>query len=183
MRRLTAFFLIMLLLPSLGAADSLYKWVDAQGNIHYSDKPQPGAKKIALPKVATFTPPQVANPATPSGDSRNRDRAAQAAAGNTSPEAAAGGYTAIKISSPADQETLWNTDSVTVTVAIEPNLQPGDSVTITLDGNKQIVAGSSATFGGLDRGQHTITASVGGVNASPITFFLQKTSIQKPPSH
>ena len=37
--------------------DTLYKWVDSQGNVHYSDKPQPGAQKLTLPKATTYTAP------------------------------------------------------------------------------------------------------------------------------
>lgn len=174
MFRLTALFLALVLIPSVGMADVMYKWVDAQGNVHYSDKPAPGATKIDVPKARTFTPPQVAAPAenNETGDqpSQPRPRVAK-------------GYTAISISSPRDQQTLWNVPSVTVSVSLQPALRPGDSVTITLDGTSQTVQGSSATFADVGRGQHTATASVGGVSAATITFFVQKTSGKKPPAH
>ena len=51
MYRLAALFLVIFLIPSLGTADTLYKWVDDQGNVHYSDKPAPGATKINIPKA------------------------------------------------------------------------------------------------------------------------------------
>jgi hypothetical protein len=172
MRYLTAFFLALLLIPSLGAADVLYKWVDAQGIVHYSDKPAPGATKIDVPKAPTFTPPQVAAPEGLHREGVHR--------GDASPQSpAATGYTAITINSPQDQQTLWNVPSVTVSVNVAPALRPGDNVTISLDGAAQTVNGTSATFNDVDRGQHTVTASVGGINASPVTFYIQKTA--KPP--
>jgi hypothetical protein len=174
MRHLTSLILVLALIPSLGAADTMYKWVDAQGNVHYSDKPAPGATKIDVPKARTFTPPQVAAPAqnTETGSRRSQTQ-----------QRAAAGYTAISISSPQDQQTLWNVPSVTVSVNLEPALQAGDSLIITLDGASQTVHGNSATFADVDRGQHTASASVGGISSQPITFFVQKTSAQKPPMH
>jgi hypothetical protein len=177
MRHLIILILALALMPSMGTADSMYKWVDAQGNVHYSDKPAPGATKIDVPKVSTFTPPQ---PVAPPCVECKRFRPDGAP---TDANSATTGYTAITISAPTDQETLWNVPSVTVSVDVKPALQPGDSVTITLDGASKVVNGTSATFDDVDRGQHTITASVGGVNAPPVTFFIQKTSSQKPPAH
>jgi hypothetical protein len=171
MHRLAALFLVVFLIPSLGVADTLYKWVDAQGNVHYSDKPAPGATRINIPKAATFTPPQVAKPAA-AGAGQNNQKAFS-------------GYTAISIVSPQDQATVWNTTSVTVSVSLTPSLQKGDSVTIALDGAVQTVAGYAATFDNLDRGTHMITASIvgptGTVNAPSVTFYIQRAVQSKPP--
>jgi hypothetical protein len=175
MHRITAIFLGLLVISSMVAADPLYKWVDDQGNVHYSDKPQPGAKKLVLPKLSTFSAPVAAQ--TESGVEGSQKQKKKA------PRAAAGPYTGIAITAPADQLTVWNVDSMTVSVAVAPALHPGDSVTITLDGNAQTVQGTSATFTDLDRGAHTVTASVGGFNATPVSFFIQKNSVRKPPTH
>lgn len=167
MSRLSLILLALLAITSMVAADPLYKWVDDQGNIHYSDKPQPGAQKIEMPKAHTFTAPQVATP--PDGrDTPSKQPANQ-------------GYTEIAIVSPADQEVLWNTTSVEVSVSLVPGLRGGDSVTITVDGNSQTVSATSATFDDLDRGEHTITASVttrrGAVlNAKSVTFYIQRST-------
>jgi hypothetical protein len=170
MRRLTALLLAFLLIPSLGTADSLYKWVDAQGNVHYSDKPAPGATKIDVPRARTFTPPPVA---IPEGDvNAGQNRRKPHATTNYS----------ISIASPQDQETLWNVPSVTISVSVSPALKDGDRVTISLDGTSKTVAGTSASFD-VDRGQHTATASINGTSAEAITFFVQKTSAKTPPAH
>jgi hypothetical protein len=180
MKRLTAILLALLAVSSMVAADPLYKWVDDQGNVHYSDKPQPGAKQIVLPKPATFVPPPPA--ARPHGTGSDAPRGLAPGAGSNQ-EPTAAGYTSLAISSPADQDTLWNTDTVTVNVSLAPALRSGDEVSITLDGNTQSVQGTSATFTGLDRGPHTVTATAGSLKAAPITFYIQKTSIKKPPTH
>jgi hypothetical protein len=175
MHRLTALFLAFLLIPSLGTADTMYKWVDAQGNVHYSDKPAPGASKIDVPKARTFTPPVVA---APPEENSNIGQAGK----NRPRQQAPTSYT-ISISSPQDQETLWNVPSVTVSVSVSPALHSGDSVTITLDGTSKTVAGTSATFNDIDRGEHTAMASINGTSAAAVTFFVQKTSGKKPPTH
>ncbi len=173
MYRLALLFLAIFLIPSLGAADTLYKWVDDQGNVHYSDKPAPGAIKIDIPKAPTFTPPQVAQPTD--GDGKSRDK-----------HKAFAGYTAMSISSPQDQATFWDVTSMNVSVSLTPALQPGDTVTIAVDGTAKTVEGASASFDNLDRGQHTVTASIvsgkgNTVNAKPVTFYIQKAIAKRPP--
>lgn len=162
----------LLALTSMVAADPLYKWVDDQGNVHYSDKPQPGAKKITLPKATTFVAPKVVQPA-PLPD------ATQTQPAGPQP------YTQIIVSAPKDQDTVWNTDTVTVGVALTPALQPGDTVTISVDGSSQTVAATSATFTGLERGEHAVTATVNGPRGTSLTtqsvFYLQHATVKKPP--
>ena len=42
-------WLLMLLLPSAAAgADGVYRWTDAQGRVHYGDRPVAGARSLAL---------------------------------------------------------------------------------------------------------------------------------------
>jgi len=148
--------------------DTLYKWVDEQGNVHYSDKPQPGATKIHLPKPTTYAAPDVAMPANTAAGSEGKK-----------PKASAG-YTEFEIVSPGADETLWNTQSVTVTLTVQPALHAGDTVTITLD-DKDRGPGqaTSVTFDGLDRGEHTVHATLqmakgGAMIAKPITFYIQR---------
>ena len=163
--------LFLLLLCCLAATavmgDDLYKWVDAQGNVHYSDKPQPGAQKLTLPKAATYTAPVSA------------DQAAQAP---DQPAPTPASITRFEIVSPQQDETLWNTQNVTVSLAVDPALQSGDTVTITLDGvTKGPLEGLSAEFTDLDRGAHTITAvlqTADGVTktAKQVTFYIQRST-------
>ncbi len=163
--------LLLLALSALPAvcADTLYKWVDDQGNVHYSDKPQPGATKLHLPKPTTFAPPDVAMPA-------------KAAGSETQKPPTAAGYTSFEIASPSDEQTFWNVQSVTVTLAVQPALHPGDTVTISLDDKTQGPVNTvSATFDGLDRGEHVVHATLqqargGTIIAKPVTFYIQRST-------
>ena len=50
----------------LGAMPPLYRWVDAQGVVHYSDTPQPGAEKVHIAPAQTYpAPPAPAASAAP----------------------------------------------------------------------------------------------------------------------
>jgi len=48
--------------PTIGAGQ-LYKWTDAQGNLHITDVPPPTSEKTPAPKVKP--PPQVSSPPPP----------------------------------------------------------------------------------------------------------------------
>src|SRR5215470_8810455 len=75
-----------------------WTWVDANGQVHYSDTPVPGAKRIELSSAQSFgSAPQ--RPAT----ADTRPGAAQDKTG-----AAAQRYRTFNIVSPKQQETLWN---------------------------------------------------------------------------
>ncbi|HEY1774062.1 MAG TPA: DUF4124 domain-containing protein [Gammaproteobacteria bacterium] len=42
---------------SLAAADQVYRWVDPQGNVHFSQTPPPGTKTQAQPMTVYVPPP------------------------------------------------------------------------------------------------------------------------------
>lgn len=145
--------------------DTLYKWVDQQGNVHYSDKPQPGAQKLTLPQVTTYTAPAPAEPPAPADDEQKPQEA---------------GFTRFEIVAPQQDETFWNIQEVTVNLAVEPQFGNGDTVSITLDDQTQgPLTDLTATFKNLDRGQHTVNAVLHGSNgitmtAKQITFYIQR---------
>lgn len=166
--------LALLILPA-AMGETLYKWVDDQGNVHYSDKPQPGATKLYLPKPTTFSAP-----VTSGSQSQSQAGSERGKKGSGSNPAA--GYSSFEISSPTAGQVYWNVQSVTVSVAVQPALKAGDTVTITLDGKSQGPgADTSATFDGLDRGEHTLQATLqmakgGSMSAASVTFYIQKTT-------
>ena len=163
--RLALFLVALLVLPAV-LGEALYKWVDEQGNVHYSDKPHPGATRLHLPKPTTYVAPSVAAPKTLPQES-----------GQQQPQFS--GYTRFEIASPAPDQVFWNVRSVTVTLAVKPELREGDQVTITLD-DKTVGPNASltATFSDLDRGEHSVHATLmgagGNMVAKPVTFYIQK---------
>jgi Domain of unknown function (DUF4124) len=147
-------------------AEATYKWVDAQGVVHYSDKPVPGATKVQLPAAQTFkAPPPGSLPTLQQQPAAPKD------------------YDSFIISSPAQDETLFNVTSVTVGVSVSPGLRPGDSIKIALDGQSKTGTASSATFDNLERGEHVATATIvmgsGKTLAAPPVKFTIRMPIAK----
>lgn len=170
---------MLLLLPVLAAtalvqADQVYKWVDAQGNVHYSDKPHPGSEKVKIASPQSYSAPAVSGTSNESGAQRIPP---------------AHQTYSLTIASPKPDSTIWNTRSVTVSVSVSPGLSAGDSITFELDGRRiGPVNRPSATFDDLDRGQHSVSATLTTadgqtITAGPVTFYLRQTTVfhGKPP--
>ncbi|HEX4388928.1 MAG TPA: DUF4124 domain-containing protein [Steroidobacteraceae bacterium] len=170
----TFLFTLMCLAAPLVLAATVYKWVDENGVVHYSDQPHPNAEKVQVQAVQTYKAG-----AMPSGDS------AAAAAAKAPKE----GYAGCAVSDPADDQTYTNVDAVTIAVRTDPALRPGDQIYIMLDGtlvNNGSATGNSYTVSPVERGTHTVQAveknSEGGLMCqSPgITFHVHLPSIQNP---
>jgi hypothetical protein len=159
---------------SSGGATTTYRWVDAQGVVHYSDTPQPGAQKLEIAPAQTFQ--FTANPG-----------ASSAAANDTSP----GQYTACLITQPQPQQSFYAPESVPVTVQLAPGRRSGDLVQVTYDGTPVSATDDSGTNFQIDmpdRGQHTVTATVMDstgrtvCTSEPVIFYVQRPSLDSPHS-
>ncbi|MEE4662294.1 MAG: DUF4124 domain-containing protein [Halieaceae bacterium] len=161
------------LLATAAGAEQIYRWVDEQGLVHYSDVPQDGAETVVLQPPATYSAPRPAT--TPSGSRQPVTDDEQ------------DGYEGLTIVSPGAEETIWNTAGVIkVAVSPTPALLEGHSVNIYLNG--QLIAEKaptslSAELTEVPRGEHTVTAEILDANgrvlmsAQPITFFYRQTLI------
>ena len=155
------------------ASAQMYKWVDKDGKVHYSDQAPPGvnAEPVQLKPLTTMDAP-----APTSSD----------AADGTPPPAPtkpidnATSYKSIVVTSPKKDETLRGGGAVSFAADTDPALAFGDSIIFELDG-----AVVSDSVGSLDRGSHQIVASViasnGAVKISsaPLTFFVQQATVQQ----
>lgn len=151
-----------------------YRWTDENGQVHYSDRPAPGATEIQLRGVQGYSP--AAQPE-------------QAAAVTEPEQPPARAYTAFNVISPGQQETLWNIGAVlNVQIELSPRLQPGHHLGAYLDGQLVDVRATSMEFQLPDvfRGTHTLQAVVLDASGNEIlrslavTFMVMQTSIQNP---
>jgi hypothetical protein len=154
------------------AAD-IYRWVDKDGNIHFSDQPREGAKKVETAPAQTFSP----NAPLPT------PREAKADTQEAVPD-----YTVFVIASPTNEEAVRsNPGDVTIRLALSPGLQTGFGHYITLMMDGQTVADKATTteftLNNVDRGTHTIQAVIKdhqgrAVRTSdPVTFHLLRAKI------
>ena len=175
MRHLSFTLICLGLLPLGALADNghttVYKWVDAQGVVHYSDQPHPNAQKLEIRGAQTFSAlPLPQTPSTPV----------------TAPTQSSGPtYASCSIAQPADQQMLMNVHQATALVQTSPPLRPGDEVHLFVDGKQIQGSGTSFTFP-VFRGQHSVQAviedSTGQIvcETSNVTFFVHQPSIQNP---
>jgi hypothetical protein len=173
-------FLLAGLLAAGALAAEAYRWVDSDGVVHYSDRPQPGAEKIELPEANTTdmrryeTRPGSSKPTT--SEETAGDEAADGA-GFTS-------YEALSIASPAAEETLWNIEGVlNVSLVLNPGLQPGHQVRVYFDGQPRMVQGTSFQLEEVWRGVHNIQAEVLDptgklmIRSQPSRFYVQQNTL------
>ena len=155
-----------------GGTTTVYRWVDPQGVVHYSDQPHPNAQKLEVRGAQTISalpPGQPSSTATPEP---------------TQP-ASTGAYDSCAIAQPADQQMLMNVYQATATVQTSPALREGDEVRLFLDGKQVRGSGTSFTFP-VVRGQHSVQAviqdSTGQIvcETSNVTFFVHQPSVQNP---
>ena len=147
----TILVLLGLLAVPLAAAEEAYVWTDEDGVVHYSDRPQPGAKRIELAEPNTGQSPAPRRPHA------TTDEAAEEPVEEDAPFR----YESFAVASPGAEETLWNIEGVlNVSLALNPPLQPGHQVRVYFDGNPQIVSGTSFQLNEVWRGVHNLQAEV-----------------------
>ena len=174
MRTLT--FTLLSLVCSAALAATVYKWVDENGVVHYSDQPHPNAEKLQVHAAQTYKPSALDTPAAGGG-------------GGANPTAAPAPYRGCAIVQPQDGQAFANIDSVTVVVQTDPQLHQGDKIFVTVDGqalNGGNPTGSQFVVSPVERGTHTAQAQVkdasGAVQCQtpPVTFEVHQNSVLNP---
>ena len=172
--RILALITVLFAVPA--AATEVYRWVDETGQPHYSDQWQPGAEKVRIAESPGFSSQKPA-----------RQEAAKGPA--PQPAEAGGQYQALEITSPAQEEVLWNIEGqLRVSLQVTPALQPGHGLRLYLDGTLQeLPAGSTeAQLKDVFRGVHTLRAEVVDESGQvllagqPTTFAVRQTSLANP---
>lgn len=161
------------------AAEEVYRWVDEDGVVHYSDQPHPGAERLIIegaPAPGTRLSPRA-------GDARG---AGQQQPGEPQADEPFS-YERLEVSQPASEETLWNIGAtLDVTLDLQPSLQPGHRVRVYFDGEARDVSGTQFTLEEVYRGEHNIQAEVVDANGNvmirsqPTRFYVQQTSVVNP---
>lgn len=157
--------LILLAVAPVGAAQ-VYRWVDKDGVVHFSDQPVKGAEQIPLtpaPKPGSVAPPAYRPPP----------------AQLTPPPETVARYNRCVVKGPTPDQTFMQADVIAVQVDTDPALQPEDGIAASLNGEAlQGWPRGSAAFriGPLPRGAYTLAVTVTGADGtvkctSPTTSF------------
>ncbi|MCF7982110.1 MAG: DUF4124 domain-containing protein [Pseudomonadales bacterium] len=152
-------------------AEEVYRQVDAEGNITFSDQPNPGAEKIdvAPTNVQHFPKPPVTKPPT--------DKSAEKAS-----------YKSLAISSPINDSTIRDPGDVLISAKISPALRKNHKV-IFLDNGQPLgdpTRSLSMQLINLSRGTHMIQVQVIDtenkvlISSTPIAIHVHRNSIIKP---
>ena len=169
---------ILALLGIFGAAVAtadVWRWVDDDGVVHFSDTPVEGAERIDVSESSRTTgarvftpPPRVAADGEPAPEAEEEFR-----------------YESLTVVSPAAEETLWNIEGLlSVSLAVSPGLQTGHQVRVYFNGQPRMVNSTSFTLDEVWRGVHNIQAEVLDetgklmIRSQPNRFYVQQTTIR-----
>jgi Domain of unknown function (DUF4124) len=165
-------FAALAALTSVAAATTVYRWTDADGVVHFSDQPEPGAEKVPIGPVRTYEAPKL-KPQKKGPDTPPKVPLLHL------------GYSNVSISSPAAAQTFFD-EPVPITLNLAPDLMPGHTLTWYLNGSPLDQSSENFTIDHLDRGTYTISATITDSNtqettsAPPVTFYVHQPSILSP---
>lgn len=178
MKMITKLFITLALtMLSNAVFATIYEQTNANGTITYSDIPlNATAKQIDIShenKITSAIPPT-----TPVTKNINPASSPLITSANKP-------YTQFEIVSPKDQATLQNQVTIPVTLAIKPDLQPGDKIQIYLDGKAKGTASTGTQFqlNEVDRGTHQLSATIINSNqqiikqTNTITIYNHRASV------
>ena len=162
------------------SSQEIYRWVDKNGVVHFSD--QPGAPNAEL---ITVLEPNVSDA---QGDEAEPASAAVASRSEP-PEPDVPPYDSLAIVSPTPDQVFFGADAVvSATAELGGTLRPDHSVVFFLNGNRHEASGLSAEFPNLARGSYFLRASIldqAGrpvISSQQISFHVRQPSINSPQS-
>ncbi|TRX74654.1 DUF4124 domain-containing protein [Pseudomonas mangiferae] len=163
--------LLAVALPA--SAAQIYKYTDANGNTVFTNQPPEGQHTQAVELQPTNT---VESQKPASAPEKPKDEAPTR-------------YTVLQlVNLPTDEALRSNNGTFTVSVALEPRLQPGHSLRLVMDGQPYGQPTNIPYFQvtEADRGEHTLVAEVLGKDGQPLqqsapaTVAIQRISVNSP---
>lgn len=150
--------LLLMIMTHTAVHAELFKWVDAEGNIIYSDQPPPdhGKKDTeidpeTLPQIITVPTPEISTSPSSSNTASNKNSASKR-------------YQELTIVEPVhDTSVRENSGKVKITVHVSPDnfAERGDKLIIYMD-DVEVSRGeqTSITLDNVDRGTHQVKAAL-----------------------
>jgi hypothetical protein len=175
--RQVAPFLLCIFALTAGAAE-IWRWRDANGVVHYSDNPRPGAERITV------------NAPRPSGDgpAAQAELPAESGVAVANPDVPVS-YRSCIVLSPQNDQTFFGVQAIDVALSVQPGLQNGHRIQVLANGAVLPAWPATAvayTLPEVVRGSHTLAVRILDQNgrtvctAPPITFHLRQNSVLPP---
>lgn len=171
-------FLLLMMPPIVQGA--IYKTIDKEGNVVYSDSRTPGQSNEEV-KLKPITPlPAISTP-----------NKVQPYASTREPPSAKNFYSQLKIVEPVNGGTVRNEGNFTVRVQTQPTLASGHRARLLLDGIKVSQEKKTMIFTllNVDRGSHDLLVEIVDGNNRVIQtsktsqVFVQRSVFRPPPSN
>ena len=166
--------LIPVALYAFTATAGLYKGLDEEGNVIYSDKPFENSQQ--------FTPPAITVVDAPKAPPKKEEVVEE--------ETAETKYTKFSITAPKNDQTIWNEPALAVSLQLNPALATaeGHNIWLMMDGKPLVKKSQSLLLqiGRADRGQHTLQAQVRNKKGKiikrtkTITVHIKNTVVTRP---
>ena len=161
------------------AMAEVYKVVDAEGNVIYTDQaPADGSAPMMLPELSVIDTDYDEKAAAADADT------APAAPAELTPRELRKMYRDFRITAPRQEETFWGTaNTVVVSWGSSTALQPGMKVRLLVDGAAQAGNEDGMLALTLDRGEHTVSADLMDargrkiVSTEKVTFFIKQQTV------
>jgi hypothetical protein len=163
---------LVLLIAAPALAATVWKWRDANGVVHFSDQPVPGAQQVSIQNSSTYTAAPLATASS---------------ASSSSSSTAVVNYQNVEIWKPSAEMTVANTAGlVSVGVRVEPVLAKEHHLALYMDG--RLVSGFPAQgmeyqLSEVERGAHTLVLAVLDAKgnqlklSAPVQFYVQQPSV------
>ena len=170
-----AIFVLLGLLATAAVSADVWRWVDDDGVVHFSDTPREGAERIDVSASSRSTGARVYRDTAPGGSDDPAAEADQAFK-----------YQSLSISSPGAEETLWNIEgTLSVSLSLSPGLQTGHQVRVYINGDARMVNSTSFTIDEVHRGVHNIQAEVLDatgrlmIRSTSNRFYVQQNTVRR----
>lgn len=140
--------LISVLVAASAVSAKLYKGIDSEGKVIYSDTPFDDAEKFTPPPISVMDAPKAAAEKKAAEEEQPADFK----------------YMKFDIVSPEDEQTIRNDPNVKVSVNLVPglNADAGHSIWVFVDGEPVVKDGQDTSYyiGRVERGAHKLQAQV-----------------------
>jgi hypothetical protein len=152
-----------------GAGHTMYRWVDKNNTVHYSDRPQPGAQAVPVQSSQTYSAPKAPAPVV---------------ARSPSPASSGPPAPTCGITSPTADQAFPNAQSVTISYR-GPS---GGQAELLLNGESKqtLPAGQAFTISPVPRGTYSATVAITSDTGAalcrtpPVTFHVTQPSLLSP---